>query len=262
MRFSARKAGALLLIAFAAYVLYVLFAGLGFNPLGARWDFSLTGELGDSFGPINTLMALVAAVAAIAAYFAQSAELERLRASSEVERTLATKRDFETTFFNLLQLFRETVKEIDAPDQYNQNAVRGRDALKRILEGYIGGTRGNDAADASAYSSVYDRFRDDLAHYFRLFYQILRLVDHAPVSDKMLYVRLLRATLSNAEIVLIALNCLYGGGKQKLKPLVEQYAVLHNISAADARSWRFLTSFHSSAFGDRRMDAPSDEASD
>jgi hypothetical protein len=76
----------------------------------------------------------------------------------------------------------------------------------------------------------------------------------------MLYVRLLRATLSNAEIVLIGLNCMYGGGQRKLKPLVEKYAVLHNISAGDARTWRFAASFDQSAFGDRDIKAPSDEA--
>jgi hypothetical protein len=44
---------------------------------------------------------------------------------------------------------------------------------------------------------------------------------------------------------------MYGGGKLKLKPLVEEFAILHNISTSDAKSRRIIASFEPSAFGDR-----------
>lgn len=249
-------------VSLIGYVAAIIASGFGWNPFGQPWNFQNPGAFGDSFGPLNTLVATIAAIGAVAAYRAQKDELDRVKKAAPRERAEALKRDFETTFFNLIQLFRETVKEVDVADQYNGDPVRGRDALKRILEDRIGGTRGNDEDDAAVFLSIYGQFRDDLAYYFRLFYQILKFVDGTAVKNKMLYVRLLRATLSNAEIVLIALNCLHGGGKQKLKPLVEKYSVLHNISAGDARSWRFVSGFRARAFGDRDLLRPTENDAD
>jgi hypothetical protein len=165
-------------------------------------------------------------------------------------------------FSTLLGLLRETVKEVDVPDLYGSNPVHGRDAFKRILEDYIGGSGGSDDADERRFRAIYSKFRDDLAHYFRLVYHILKYIKQTNNIDKMLYVRLLRATLSNAEIVLIALNCMFGGGRQKLKPLVEEFALLHNISTADVKSRRILTAFDQKAFGDRPFTETDDSFAD
>lgn len=238
---------------FLAYCIYVLCAGAGYNFTGRHWDFEVSGQLGDSFGPLNTLMASVAALSAIAAYLSQRKELVRVSALAEAERVTADKRDFESTFFNLLNLLRETVREIDIPDRYGKDPVSGRDGLKRLLDTHLGRPSGSRQKDEESYRSTYSDFRDDLAHYFRTIYHILKYIDGSSVDDKMLYVRLLRATLSNAEIVLVALNCMYGGGKEKLKPLVENYSLLHNISASSSNRWNITTSFVASAFGERTI---------
>ena len=242
---------ALAIFVAVAYVTIVLLSGLGWNPFNASWDFTNPGEFGDSFGPLSTLMAAAAAVAAIAAYVSQRNELRQAKEDAKIERKLSVKRDFEETFFSLLNLFRETVKEIDVEDQYGANPVCGRDAFRRMIEIRLGGASSNDVDDEEKFKKVYTIYRDDLAHYFRLFYHIVKFIDESPLEDKRLYSRLLRATLSNAEIVLIALNCVYGGGKPKLKRLVEKYQMLHNISAGDAKNWRLREKFKKNAFGDR-----------
>jgi Putative phage abortive infection protein len=233
------------------YLVVVILSGLGWNPFGLSWNFSNPGAFGDAFGPLNSFMAAIAAVAALLAYRSQSQELRRVEQEAVSEKAAREKRDFEQTFFNLLQLFRETVKEIDVSDKYNQNPVSGRDALKRILEEYIGGSQGNKESDGKLFYGAYSRFRDDLAHYFRLFYHILKFVNQSPISEKKRYTGLLRATLSDAEITLIALNCIHGGGRGKLKPLIEKYSMLHNISNHQYRDWRLGKSFKQPAFGDR-----------
>jgi len=238
-------------LALLGYIAVVVASGLGWNPFGESWNFANTGAFGDSFGPLNALVATVAAVGAVAAYRAQREELNRVKESAPLERAEAAKRDFEITFFNLLGLLRETVKEVDVPDAYNKNPLYGRDGFKRILEERIGRSTGDDDIDSKKFKGSYVRYRDDLAHYFRLVYHVLKHIKQTNSIDKMLYVRLLRATLSNAEIVLIALNCMYGGGKLKLKPLVEEFAILHNISTSDAKSRRIIAAFEPSAFGDR-----------
>jgi hypothetical protein len=234
-----------------AYLVFVLASGLGFNPTGESWDFSVPGQFGDSFGPLNTFMAALAAVGALGAYFAQREELADAKISASTDRKLASKRDFESTFFNLISLFRDTTNDIEVPDQYNQKPVRGRDAIKRIIEEKIGGTQGNDEADSENYNYVYLKNRDDLAHYFRTIYHIVKFIDDSDVEDKRLYARLLRASLSNSEALLIALNCSFGEGRTKFRELIEKYALLHNLSEDDAQCWRLIDKFSEGAFGDR-----------
>ena len=235
----------------SVYLIFVLMSGLGFNPTGSKWNFEVSGQLGDSFGPLNTFMAALAAIGALGAYFAQREELAEAKASALADRKISAKRDFEATYFNLIQLFRDTTNDIEVTDLYNQNPVKGRDAIKRIIDEKIGRTFGNDVSDSQKYNEVYLANRDDLGHYFRIIYHIVRLIEDSEIEDKILYIRLLRASLSNSEIILIALNCAYGEGKEKFKPLIENYALLHNISEDDARNWRLIDKFAISAFGDR-----------
>lgn len=242
----------------------ILASALGFNIFTKSLDFERTGQFGDSFGVLNAIMASFAAISAFAAYQSQREELDRLKANetetkrAEADRDyFAYKRDFENTFFNLLNLLRETVKEIDVEADdiaealgIKGDVVRGRDAMAKILKNL-------DAfmplAKRESYQIIYASYRDDLGHYFRTFYHIVRFINESDIKDKMTYIRLLRATLSNAEIVLIGLNCLHGGGETKLKPLVEKYALLHNISSEFAEKWELTTQFDSTAFGDRKV---------
>jgi hypothetical protein len=89
-----------LVLALVGYIGIVVASGLGWNPLSQSWNFANTGAFGDSFGPLNALVATVAAIGAVAAYRAQREELERVKEAAPLERAEAAKRDFETTFFN------------------------------------------------------------------------------------------------------------------------------------------------------------------
>lgn len=234
------------------YSICIFAAAAKFNPLNISLDFTGAGQFGDSFGPLNTLMAGVAAVAAVSAYVAQRQELDRIKADSEAERNHSEKRDFETTFFNLLNIFRSAAKDINVLDVYSRNPANRPDPFRRFLSDHIQ-SNVSDGDIERAYRVAYRNHKDELGHYFRLFYHILRYIDNSSVKDKFLYSRILRATLSGSEIVTIALNCLHGGGKQKLKPLVEAFSMLHNISVNDLNEWNLYTGFDPKAFGDRNL---------
>jgi hypothetical protein len=240
-----------------AFVAAVVASGLGWNPSGINWDFSNSGQFGDSFGFLSTFMAAAAAFAAWAAYRLQHQEIEQLRASEVASRQLAEKRDFEQTFFNLLELFRGVVKEIDVLGD-DGSQLYGRDAMAHLLyeaECASALDTGSPDADERAFTALYRSHREDLAHYFRLFYHIVKFIKESSVQPKKIYVRLVRATLSNSEMVLIALDCMYGGGKLKLRPLIEEYELLHNISQPAIDRWRMLDYLSQQAFGDRRVSA-------
>ena len=69
-------------------------------------------------------------------------------------------------------------------------------------------------------------------HYFRLLYRILKFVKTSPLitrfEDEYEYTSILRATLSRYELVWLYYNGLTYG-KNKLKPMIERYAMLKNL---------------------------------
>jgi hypothetical protein len=91
---------------------------------------------------------------------------------------------------------------------------------------------------------MHARYRNLLDHYFRHLYTILRYVNETDAFDeddkgeinkenawkqKYHYTTIVRATLSRYELVLLYYNGLSIFGREKLKPLIEKYALLNNI---------------------------------
>ena len=250
-------------IALALWVALIVSSGAGWNPLKVSWNFSNSGAFGDSFGPISALMASVAAISAIMAYRSQSQEIERLHAREVEEDRLRRLDDerrqqrdiiedvntrkslFEGTFFKLLDAFRSIVSETDVGAPGSQKVAR--DAFKSMVRYMVNRSSSGDHHVSWKMTSEY--YQNDLNHYFRFLYHVIRFVDESEIENKYFYIRLVRAHLSESEIVLVALNCAYGNGREKFLPLVEKYSLLHNISESAKKRWKLKDSMNSSAFG-------------
>ena len=78
--------------------------------------------------------------------------------------------------------------------------------------------------------SIYPTYFD---HYFRTIYRILKFVEESSYikdnNKKYEYTSLLRAQLSKYELVWLHYNGLSSYGRDKLKPLIEKYAMLKNL---------------------------------
>jgi Putative phage abortive infection protein len=242
----------------------IVSSGLGWNPFQASWNFSNPGAFGDSFGPLNTMMAAIAAIGAIAAYRGQAREAARAKAREEDQDEIAMsdrerfirrdieadkrleKSTFETTFFKLLDAFRSIVSSVDIKTAQG-TVVSAHDAFQSTLNrmNYI-----NSMSDGpkEAWIDLSERYVNDLNHYFRFLYHIVLYVHCSRTHDKYFYVRLLRAMLSEAELVLLALNCEYGEGRKKFKGLVEEYSLLHNISEEARGTWGLYDLYSETAF--------------
>jgi hypothetical protein len=247
------RLGILAATAFTAYVVAVIATGLGWNPLNANWKFENSGQFGDSFGPLGALMSAIAAVSALMAYWSQREELDRVKESAVADKIAMEKRDFEGTFFNLLNLFRKAVSNTDIGT--GDTIKSGQDAFQRVVTSYFR----NDARSLTEedleyrYKEMYKKHGNDLGHYFRLLYHIIRHIHESDIENKMFYVRIVRATLSSSELILLGLNGKFGGGVLKFAPLIEQYAILHNISADQANRLHLTRLYKKGAFGDRTI---------
>jgi Putative phage abortive infection protein len=81
------------------------------------------------------------------------------------------------------------------------------------------------------YEYYYNIFQSDLGHYFRNLYHLVRFIENGNIDDptKREHLKILRAQLSNYEILLLAYNGLSVHGR-KFKPLIEKYELLKNLN--------------------------------
>lgn len=232
----------------------LIFTGIGPNE---------RGTFGDQFGAVNALFSGLAFTGLIYTIILQRRDLKLQRTDLRQQRkemeeqtaefekqneTLRIQR-FENTFFNMLSQFQEVVNNlnnrykkhrednefsgrevfvdtfenapiiVDIPNGGNDHSFfyGMRDTIKSFgLEGYV-------KADAPA----------SFDHYFRLLYRILKFVKDTPLvtkfEDEYEYTSMLRAILSRYELIWLYYNGLSEYGIEKLKPLIERYAMLKNI---------------------------------
>lgn len=82
-------------------------------------------------------------------------------------------------------------------------------------------------------------FDGTLDHYFRYLYRILKHIDKSellgkldePEKEREYYAHLLRAQLSNYELLMLFYNGLLGENPQTIKTLIEKYAMFNNLRA-------------------------------
>lgn len=215
-------------------------------------DPSHRGTFGDTFGIVNALFSGCALLGLTYAIFQQNLTLKltkkELKATQQIldeqkeqlkiQNEDQKKQAFENTFFQLLRIFTETTNEIDLLNYQNKTTTSGKDVflifLNRLRKTV---PKENRLYGDLNFNEVYEKFYlengTELGHYFRLFYNILKFVDRADITNKDFYTDILRAQLSSAEVAIIFYNGISNYGCEKLKPLLEKYHMLKHINDAD-----------------------------
>ena len=227
------------------------------------------GTFGDQFGAVNALFSGLAFAGLIYTIILQHRDLEIQRHDLKLQReeialnrremeeqtaefekqneTLKIQR-FENTFFNMLSQFQEVVNSLSVKAKVKREIVDldGREIFQTLFEraviyipkpqreGEFVGIRGMKAVlerhGLEGYMNSEDPTLFD--HYFGLFYRILKFVRTSTLitrfEDEYEYTSILRATLSRYELVWLFYNGLTYG-EEKLKPLIERYAMLKNL---------------------------------
>lgn len=240
--------------------------------LGSFWQkeyFEKVGVIGDWFGGTTApLIGLAGFIMIVAAYLAQQEELKLTRESLDAQReeleltreemkltrlefeeqnaTLARQR-FENTFFQLLSLHHTIVKEI----QYQGKKVyRGREYFYHAYTAYnqlysyeaddmgiVSSEPFNPQTDVDclvkAYKEFYSDHQDNVGHYFRNLYHIVKLINNTvglSEPEKRNYVSIVRAQLSTYEMVMLFYNATVGHGYWKFRQLIIDYEFLQNMN--------------------------------
>ncbi|GAA2858109.1 hypothetical protein GGQ99_002379 [Aminobacter niigataensis] len=168
------------------------------------------------------------------------------------------RQSFEATFFQMLTVHNTIVNSMDvrgsrysdkssqAPNKYRLKATnqeyKSRDCFQfftnELHQFYDNYASDNDLDEVEKINQSYSHFwlkhQGDLGHYFRYLFNVVRFIDeNAPPADdttpdKRRYMKLLRAQLSDFELLMIFYNCLTNYGED-FKRYVEQYTLLNNF---------------------------------
>ena len=226
-------------------------------------DWETRAQAGDTFGGITSLFSGLAFAGLIVTLWMQRhelrlqrleltetrAELANQRAVMERQTGDAQKQNLETTFFRRLQHFETIIAAIDrqyldrdSSGQETQHTVQGRDALERIARTvrratlFDGSQAPNQAPKPEGwrerYSNIYLKLESDLGNYFRVLYTV---VDHIDARDdltddeKYNYIKIVRASLTPDECLLIFYNATSKFASARMRDLITRYAMLKHL---------------------------------
>ncbi|MES2718550.1 MAG: putative phage abortive infection protein [Pseudomonadota bacterium] len=220
------------------------------------------GTFGDMFGGINALFSGLAFATLVYTIFLQRRELQMQRRELQLQRQefvlnrgelkeqrlqitaqnevldqqnkAIQQQNLEATFFKLLELLNSVTASLEV--KASDGVVhRGRECFTflywRLEQCYFSArSEGPTAAPLSvaqyAYVKLMALHESDVGHYIRTLYNVLRFLHLHQTESEYLYARIVRAQLSNDELLFLYYVCLSERGREKIKPLFEKYVIL------------------------------------
>ncbi|TMP73505.1 putative phage abortive infection protein [Pseudoalteromonas sp. S1608] len=172
-------------------------------------------------------------------------ELKNSATALEEQAKLLAVQSFETTFFNMLELHSKTLKQVKFnPDRTFMNIIdevevdqirsrgesSGSDAFFSIMFFISEISQGKNALK---YFDIFYLWENKcIKSYYITLYQILKMIENTPFSklDKKKYSNVLRAQLSNQELVILMLFCINPRvNNAKFKGMVIEFNLLEHL---------------------------------
>lgn len=202
------------------------------------------GEWGDFFGGVlNPILTFITFMGLLITIVIQQTELRESRI--EFKRSADAlnnqnegikKQSFEATFFQMLSIHNTIVNSIDIVKEDGE-VTSGRDCfnwfysrLNKLYRENIkkaNGKYSNENVLRVAYELFWKEHQTELGHYYRYLYNVMRFVKESDYSNG-LYIKLIRAQLSDQELLLLFYNCVSGFGIN-FKPIAEEFELLNNM---------------------------------
>jgi len=166
----------------------------------------------------------------------QREEFKKTADTLAMQSKLYEKQNFENTFFQLLNIYKDMLDSIEFEAKDNK-IFKGKKAFNELYSDYF--NRFEDEIITyeklmESYTSFTNTHHSDVDSYFRTLYRIIKFVseykDDYKQIDKQFYINLLRAQLSFAEHFFIFINGLSTQG-EKFKILIEKYSFLEHLSS-------------------------------
>lgn len=173
-------------------------------------------------------------------------------------RELLARENFESTLFNLITLHHERIRALEIYQAVGPN-IQGRGCFNYMYyKSFVLLYGGNEDIYAhlpplervrNYYTQLYRIYEADLDYYFRNLFHILKFIDTSPVEPKWPYIKMLRAQLSAAELLLLFYHGLSSGEGEHMNPYIRKYALLTHMPQTSLLHENHHTLYPLEAFG-------------
>jgi len=238
------------------------------------------GTFGDMFGAINALFSGCAFATLIFTIWMQREELSLQRRELELTRKEMTGQkeqlesqastlklqQFESTFFSLLRTQQDIVNATDLVDQQTRLTTKSRDCYRvfysRLKARWIYGDVYENPLEGIRhhYGRFFEEIESEIGHYFRHLYHLIKVIKNSGVENPKQYTNLVRAQLSSNELLLLFYNGLADTGRDKFKPLIEEFSLLKNLPTQHLLDHRHVNLYAAGAFAGSPPAAPTNSA--
>jgi hypothetical protein len=214
-----------------------------------------SGLFGDTFGALTSLFSGLAFAGLLVTIWQQKEDLSLTRKEIQDQH-------FENVLFKMLEMHNCIVTDLDLrkkSDTKNDSAgmviATGRDCFQlfcdRFKNAYTSNLQANKTSKEycnDVYEAFFEQHKSDLGHYFRYLYNIFKFIKESDVEKKKSYTSIVRAQLSDNELLLLFYNSLSKNGVEKFKPLVEEYQLLDNLPVSQLLDKSHINLFNQTAY--------------
>ena len=137
--------------------------------------------------------------------------------------------------------------------QRHELSLQRNKRLRKIFGPHIMYDASDDDSLTTActtYLEFYDAHQEEIGHYFRHLYHIIKFVKTSDIDDKRRYTDFVRAQLSSFELALLFYNGLSAHGREKFKPLIEEFALFKNLPSKILLKRTHREFYEGGAYGD------------
>jgi hypothetical protein len=155
--------------------------------------------------------------------------IESRKVFIEQSKTLK-KQQFETTFFSILNMYSDNIRIL------NSRYSNGEDYFIEFINNLSSKViltnipLDNHNETLETYNQLFFNCKDDISHYFRIVYRIVKFIDNSTMNDdeKSVYTKILRSQFSEKEMLVLYYNS-YTVFGTKFHPLILKYNLLKHL---------------------------------
>ncbi|HCM5059076.1 TPA: putative phage abortive infection protein [Klebsiella aerogenes] len=232
-------------------------------------DANQRGVFGDSWGAFTSIFSAMGFCGVLWTIKLQMDATKIIEDDSRKREEAEKIRDFENSFFNMLNILQTLIKDMRVENSSGKTLAEGRHVFlyffrrfKKEIRQKYGILLDYELSDeievkkaslrmSNEYRFYFRNRAQNLSHYYRYIYNMFKIIHESDLTsvNKKKYANILRAQLSNYELLMLFYNANFVHGR-KFETYMNSYAILDNLPAEKLINKKHVAFYDKKAWGE------------
>ncbi|WP_228306209.1 putative phage abortive infection protein, partial [Klebsiella aerogenes] len=232
-------------------------------------DANQRGVFGDSWGAFTSIFSAMGFCGVLWTIKLQMDATKIIEDDSRKREEAEKIRDFENSFFNMLNILQTLIKDMRVENSSGKTLAEGRHVFlyffrrfKKEIRQKYGILLDFELSDeievkkaslrmSNEYRFYFRNRAQNLSHYYRYIYNMFKIIHESDLTsvNKKKYANILRAQLSNYELLMLFYNANFVHGR-KFETYMNSYAILDNLPAEKLINKKHVAFYDKKAWGE------------